>query len=79
MNPCNSEGGMLKSVLIHTLANTSRCAYTYRKNRNLRVAYFVLIMHGMCRSRNAKVVVIMMDLERTLEVSEYKIFYSKGS
>lgn len=68
-SPCNSEGGMFKSVLIHTLANTSRCAYTDRKNRNLRVSYFPVIMRGMCRSSDAKVGVIMIDLERTLGVS----------
>lgn len=68
---------MFKSALIHTLANTSKCAYTYRKNMNLRVSHFLLIMHGMCRSSDAKVGVIMIDLERTIEV-DYKIFYSKG-
>lgn len=56
---------MFKSVFIHTLANTSKCLYTDRKNVNLRVSYFLLIMHGMCRSRDAKVGVIMIDLERT--------------
>lgn len=56
---------MFKSVLIHTLANTSKCLYTDRKNVNLRVSYFLLIMHGMCKSRDAKVGVIMIDLERT--------------
>ena len=70
---------MFKSVFIHTLANTSKCACPYRKIVNLRVSYFLLIMHGMCRSRNAKVGVIMIDWERTLEVSKYRIFYSRGS
>lgn len=69
---------MFKSVLIHTLANTSKCAYTYRKNMNLRVSYFLLILHGMCRSSDARVGVITIDLERTLEISEYRIFHSRG-
>lgn len=69
---------MFKSVLIHTLATTSKCAYTDRKNMNLRVSYFLLIMHGMRGSSDAKVGVIMIDWERTLEVTEHKICYSRG-
>lgn len=56
---------MFKSGLIHTLANISKCAFTFRKNMHLSVSYFLLIMHGMCRLGDAKVRVIMIDLERT--------------
>lgn len=63
---------MFKSVLIHTLANTSKCAYTDRKSMNLRVSYFLLIMHGMRGSSDAKVGVIMIDLERTFKLLSTK-------
>lgn len=48
-------------------------------NVNLRVSYFLLIMQGMCRIKNAKVGVIVIDLEGILEVSEYKMFYARES
>lgn len=50
----------------------------YRKKVNRRVSYFLLIMHEICRRRNAKVGVIMIDLGRTFEVSKYRIFFSRG-
>lgn len=46
---------------------------------NLRVSYFLLIMQGMYTIKNAKVGVILIDLEGTLEVSEYKMFYARES
>jgi hypothetical protein len=70
---------MFKSVLTHLLTQANVLTHSDRKNMNLRVSYFLLIMHGMCSIRNAKVGVIMMDLERALEVSEYKMFYSSKS
>lgn len=69
------KGVCLRLYSLTHLLSQANVPTHQRKNMHLRVSYFLLIMHGMYKSKD----VIMIDLRRTQQVSEYNVFYSRGS